>query len=100
MLLQFRVDVAYQRPSGASALFVAAQKGRAKVVEMLVSAGAPVNVSVDRVTALEAAVRANHMRCSQILIAAKARIEIGGPDVPLDESEALKWVEKVWFLWD
>jgi hypothetical protein len=25
------VNVAYQRPSGASALFVAAQKGRAKV---------------------------------------------------------------------
>ncbi len=58
------------------------------------ASGAPVNVSVDHITALEAAVRANHMRCSQILIGANARVELGMHEMAQDESEALKWVEK------
>jgi hypothetical protein len=73
---------------------VAAQKGRAKVVELLVAAGAPVDAAVEQVTALEAAVHAGHMRCAQVLIAAHAHITLGGQIRAREESEALKWLQK------
>jgi hypothetical protein len=80
--------------SGASPLFVAAQKGRSKVVELLVAAGASVDAAVEHVTALEAAVHAGHMRCAQVLIAAHAHIIQGGQIRAREESEALKWLQQ------
>ncbi len=65
-----------------------------QVVELLVAAGAPVTVVVEHVSALEAAIRAHHMRCAQILIGAKAGIEMGAQDQPSEDSDALKWIEK------
>jgi hypothetical protein len=61
---------------------------------LLVAAGAPVTVIVEHVSALEAAIRAHHMRCAQILIGAKAGIEMGAQDQPSEDSDALKWIEK------